>query len=66
MENIWDAIVKDEWKVRKVRCKWCMWEGSELELDIVPDATHYEVEACPECGCSDCLMDIGFVEEKKI
>lgn len=56
---------KTLFKERKVRCNWCEWEGSELELDIIPDATYYEVEACPECGRSDCLMDIGFVEEEE-
>ena len=51
---------------RKVRCNWCEWEGSELELDIIPDPTDYEVEACPACGRSDCLMDIGYMNGKEL
>ena len=40
-----------------VRCNWCFWKGKEEELSIIT-VDDEEVESCPNCGKTDCLMDM--------
>ena len=37
-----------------VKCNWCETVTTESELEIILD-----IEYCPSCGNSGCLMDTG-------
>ena len=42
---------------QKVRCNMCMWEGLEEDL-ILSVKENGITEKCPQCGDSECLMDL--------
>lgn len=44
----------------KIRCNWCLAKFDESEILIKND-----IEICPVCGKSGCLMDLNDDSEEK-
>ena len=52
-DKAFEDLEEEDDEIRIVRCNDCYWTGHEDNLEVIDDVEH-----CPKCHRSDCLMDM--------